>query len=118
MQMFAFGLRSRLLPKAVRRPFSSHSINNINIQRLAAGAESEIQKLEESLSGFGFFYISQCGIDDKVVSSIRDHAASLFALPLEIKQGMHIRNSKHFRGWSAVDEEITLGLSDHKVSKY
>jgi isopenicillin N synthase-like dioxygenase len=85
------------------------------MQRLGAWEKSEILKLEESLTSFGFFYISGCGINESHVLALRRYAAELFALPVSVKADMHIRKSPHFRGWSGIDEEVTLGIPDHKV---
>lgn len=86
------------------------------MQRLVAGEKSEVVKLEESLTGLGFFYISDYGIDESRIIALRHHAAELFALPRSVKAEMHLSKSKHFRGWSGIDEEVTLGIPDHKVT--
>ena len=98
------------------RGISTSEVNTVNIRELRAGSLSELKLLENSLTGLGFFYISDCGISDTLLHSLRIEALGLFSISDAAKQSMHISKSKHFRGWSCVDEEVTQGVPDHKVT--
>jgi isopenicillin N synthase-like dioxygenase len=48
------------------------------------------------------------------MKKVRSQAEYFFTLSPEIKNNIHLRNSIHFRGYSAMDEEITNEVPDHK----
>jgi len=68
------------------------------------------------LSEIGFFYIGdyEDAIPSSLVSKMRAHTDSLFGAKLEEKSAIHLSKSPHFRGWSALNEEVTLGVPDFK----
>ncbi|KAI8901840.1 hypothetical protein BC833DRAFT_511961, partial [Globomyces pollinis-pini] len=69
-------------------------------------------KLKNALTGLGFFYIQDNNFSPKLVQDIRKSANDIFNLPLPDKK--KIKMNKNFRGWGALDEEITLNIPDHK----
>jgi len=55
----------------------------------------------------GFFYLEGHGIDPAQIERTEQIARQFFTLPAEEKQRIAIRNSRHFRGYTAVGGEIT-----------
>lgn len=57
----------------------------------------------------GFFYLIGHDVDEKLCDDIRKQSAEFFALPMETKMKISLENSKHFRGYTAMGGEYTLG---------
>ncbi len=60
----------------------------------------------------GFFVLVDHGVDPRLVDSVFSLSRRLFDLPLEKKQLIDKRRSRHFRGWEAVGSEYTNNRPD------
>ena len=60
----------------------------------------------------GFFVLVNHRVDNELVESVFDVSRRLFDLPLEKKQLIDKRSSRHFRGWEAVGSEYTNNRPD------
>ncbi|KAF9109905.1 hypothetical protein BGX27_007008 [Mortierella sp. AM989] len=70
--------------------------------------------LRESLTKIGTFYIKDHGVPTQVTAGAMKTIREYFALPLEEKKRMLIGNSRHFRGYKLMGEEITNNQVDHR----
>lgn len=70
------------------------------------------EKLLYAAHEVGFFYLVGHDVDEKLCDDIRKLSAEFFALPMETKMKISLSNSKHFRGYTAVGGEYTLGQKD------
>jgi isopenicillin N synthase-like dioxygenase len=93
---------------------STNEIPIVIIPELEKGSKIELQKLRLGLTDLGFFYIKDDSLPPNMVNDLKESAKEMFDLDVAIKRQFHISKSSSFRGWSAVDEEITLGIPDHK----
>jgi isopenicillin N synthase-like dioxygenase len=84
------------------------------ITELEKGSKIELQKLRLGLTDLGFFYIKDDSLPPNMVHDLKESAKEMFDLDIATKRQFHISKSSSFRGWSAVDEEVTLGIPDHK----
>lgn len=55
----------------------------------------------------GFFYLEGHGIEVRQIERLEEISRQFFDLPVEEKQRIALRNSRHFRGYTAVGGEIT-----------
>ena len=80
------------------------------------GCNMERKLLQNALQEIGFFYLGdfESVLSAKKIESIRTLSTNLFNLGVEEKQSIHLSKSSHFRGWSSVNEEVTLGVPDYK----
>ena len=80
------------------------------------GSESEKQALANRVRDIchnvGFFVLTHHRVDPALVESVFSLSRRLFDLPLETKQLIDKRNSRHFRGWEAVGSEYTNNRPD------
>ncbi len=60
----------------------------------------------------GFFYLSGLGLRDGLVDELRATARAFFALPEADKRAIEMVHSPHFRGWTRLGGELTLGQQD------
>lgn len=70
------------------------------------------EKLLHAAHEVGFFYLVGHGISEELCDKLRAQSKEFFRLPLEVKQKIALENSKHFRGYTAVGGEYTLGQKD------
>lgn len=70
------------------------------------------KKLLYAAHEIGFFYLVGHDVEQDLCENIRKQSAEFFALPIETKMKISLSNSKHFRGYTAVGGEYTLGNKD------
>ncbi|KAF9931693.1 hypothetical protein BGZ65_004769 [Modicella reniformis] len=73
-----------------------------------------LSEMRDSLMEIGTFYIKDHGVPTEVTDGAMKAIQDYFALPLEEKSKMHIRNSQHFRGYKLMGEEMTNNQIDHR----
>ncbi len=64
-------------------------------------------RLARTARDTGFFYLVGHGVETERVATMWRLSRNFFALPAEKKTPIAIRNTRHFRGYSGVGEEIT-----------
>lgn len=77
-------------------------------------AEEFVGELRAATRDWGFFYLIGHGISDQLRTDLIAQAREFFALPEDRKQAIHMVNSPHFRGYTAVGNEITRGVRDER----
>ena len=93
--------------------FSKIPLVDLSPRTGSASARAELaEHLREICHTIGFFIAINHGVDNKVVDSVFDTSRRFFNLPLEKKQLIDKRNSRHFRGWEAVGTELTNNRPD------
>ena len=70
------------------------------------------EELRRATHEYGFFYLTGHGIPDEVLSRIIAVGREFFALPEADKLAIENVNSRHFRGYTRVGAEQTLGVTD------
>lgn len=60
----------------------------------------------------GFFYLTGLGLRDGLVDDLYAAARASFALPEKDKRAIEMVRSPHFRGWTRLGGELTLGHQD------
>jgi isopenicillin N synthase-like dioxygenase len=73
-----------------------------------------VKRLIEATTTIGFFYAVEHDIDLELMANLRKQAGEFFTLTDEEKNAIHLSKSPHYRGYTAMDEEITQGVPDHK----
>ncbi|KAG0206134.1 hypothetical protein BGX28_002354 [Mortierella sp. GBA30] len=73
-----------------------------------------LHDMRESLMEIGTFYIKDHGISLDVTAGAMKTIQEYFALPVEEKKKLLIGNSRHFRGYKLMGEEITNNQVDHR----
>lgn len=71
-----------------------------------------LEELREVSRELGFFYLTGHGIDTELPKLLLKNSRDFFALPLEEKLSIEMIHSPHFRGYSRIGAERTLGLPD------
>lgn len=91
----------------------------INVAGLRAlGQENEHRRrkiggeLVAAASEVGFFYVTDHGIQEALLSEARDFAREFFHLPMAAKERLSIREEPSRRGYQFVGENITQGRPD------
>jgi isopenicillin N synthase-like dioxygenase len=82
-----------------------------------AGGELRRQflaQLGEAARDVGFFYLTGHGIAQTQQQAILHLAAEFFALPQADKTAVQMVNSPHFRGYTRLGGELTLGKADQR----
>lgn len=87
----------------------------LDLSRLEGSAE-ESAKFRDDLRRVthevGFFYLTGHGISDETIVNMMTLSRAFFALPEEEKLAIENTNSPHFRGYTRVGGELTLGETD------
>ncbi|KAG0295595.1 hypothetical protein BGZ98_001327 [Dissophora globulifera] len=73
-----------------------------------------LKEMRESLMRIGTFYIKDHGIPSETTAGAMKTVQEYFALPLDEKKKMLIGNSRHYRGYKLIGEEITNNEVDHR----
>ncbi|KAF8917770.1 hypothetical protein EDD21DRAFT_306362 [Dissophora ornata] len=73
-----------------------------------------LRQMRESLTEIGTFYIKDHGVPSEVTAGAMKTIQDYFTLPVEEKKKMVIGNSRHFRGYKLMGEEITNSQIDHR----
>ncbi len=68
--------------------------------------------IKDSCKEFGFFYIKNHQISQNHIDSLIPLMRKFFKLPLEEKNKINIKNSKIFRGYTPLGQELTNGKYD------
>ena len=82
-----------------------------------AGGEARRQFLMwlgEAARDVGFFYLVGHGVAQSQQEAILQLAADFFALPIEEKRKVEMVHSPHFRGYTRLGGELTLGQADQR----
>lgn len=78
-----------------------------------------IQALATACRHHGFFYINHHGIDQKLEESLEKYSEEFFALPVEEKMKISMKNGgRAWRGFFPVGDELTSGKPDLKEGLY
>lgn len=89
----------------------------LDMQLLQGTAEQRQQFLTQlgaAARDVGFFYLTGHGLASDRQQKIMELAAQFFALSAQQKQSVTMRNSPHFRGYTAFEGELTLGKPDRR----
>lgn len=62
----------------------------------------------------GFFYVAHHGVPQPTIDAALNAAEAFFALPVEEKCAVHIRNSRNHRGYVPVNEELLDPAAGHE----
>jgi len=84
------------------------------LQGDAAAQAAFLQQLRHAARDVGFFYLVGHGIALQRQQQILQLAKQFFALPPAAKQAVQMLNSPHFRGYTGVAGELTLGQPDQR----
>ncbi|KAL9644959.1 hypothetical protein ABK040_004452 [Willaertia magna] len=77
-----------------------------------------IKLIGHACERFGFFYISNHGVDESLVNKLMTEGRSFFAKPLDYKNKFHMKNSRVYRGFFELGGELTYGKKDWKEGYY
>ncbi|MDD6055362.1 MAG: 2-oxoglutarate and iron-dependent oxygenase domain-containing protein [Helicobacteraceae bacterium] len=94
-----------------------NSVPVIDLSKLngdKATQEQFFKELRYAAHKIGFFYLVGHGVDLEVCKRLFELSREFFALPLEEKLKISIDNSPHFRGYTQVGGEYTLGSQDFR----
>ncbi|MGI2142023.1 isopenicillin N synthase family dioxygenase [Shewanella baltica] len=87
----------------------------LNLSDWHAGGQSRhafINKLADAARRIGFFYLTGHGIELARQQQVLQLARDFFALPLADKLAVKMTNTPHFRGYTRLQGELTLGKPD------
>lgn len=71
-----------------------------------------LAQLRNATHEVGFFYLVGHAMPTELLEGIFDQARAFFALPLQDKMEIEMKNSPHFRGYTRVGGEFTRGQID------
>ncbi|MBL1376323.1 isopenicillin N synthase family dioxygenase [Zobellella iuensis] len=89
----------------------------LDLSDFHAGGErrqSFLDDLGEAARNVGFFYLVGHGLTNEQQRQVMQLAADFFALPLAQKLEVEMRHSPHFRGYTRLQGEVTLGRPDSR----
>lgn len=61
--------------------------------------EQVVKQIGAACEKYGFFYIANHGIDEKLVDKLMSEGREFFGKPLEYKNKYHMKNSRVYRGF-------------------
>ena len=85
------------------------------VQPSRIGTEAGDQRgreLTQAAASVGLFYITNHGVDEAVLRRAREYSRSFFALPLQRKDEISIRDSPSRRGYQRIGDNVTEGRPD------
>ena len=88
------------------------SVTALPVVDLAADTGVLRDVLREAAHEVGFFYLTGHGVSQTLVSRVLEAARALFALPQVDKDAVAMVRSPHFRGYTRLGGELTLGEVD------
>jgi isopenicillin N synthase-like dioxygenase len=88
------------------------SVTALPVVDLRASSGQLRSSLREAAHGVGFFYLIGHDVPETLVSRVLDAARELFALPQADKDAVAMVRSPHFRGYTRLGGELTLGEVD------
>lgn len=71
-----------------------------------------LDQLRRAAHEIGFFYLTGHGIDPALQQQVLAVSRQFFNLPAAAKHGVSMVNSPHFRGYTRIGSELTLGKQD------
>jgi len=87
----------------------------LDLSRLSAGkaeAEAFREQLREATHEYGFFYLTGHGVPGELIERVMRTSRAFFDLPEADKMAIENLKSPHFRGYTRVGGELTLGRVD------
>jgi len=97
----------------ITRPVTT--IPTIDLRELMPGASERARALEElrrTVGTIGAFYLVGHGIADAAGDRLLELTRRFFALPESDRRAIEMANSPHFRGYTALGNELTQGRPD------
>lgn len=94
---------------------TTSTIPVIDLSKLDGTAEQRSEFLSElrvAARDIGFFYLTNHGVDQHLLSQVQKLSRDFFALPQQDKDRVAMVNSKHFRGYNRAASERTRGQPD------
>lgn len=94
---------------------TTSTIPVIDLSKLDGTAEQRSEFLSElrvAARDIGFFYLTNHGVDQHLLSQVQKLSRDFFALPQQEKDRVAMVNSKHFRGYNRAASERTRGQPD------
>lgn len=91
------------------------TIPTIDLRQLSPGAEGRaaaLERLRRTVGGIGAFYLVGHGVVPETADRIFELTRRFFALPESERRAIEMVNSPHFRGYTALGNEITQGRPD------
>jgi isopenicillin N synthase-like dioxygenase len=91
------------------------TIPTIDLRHLAPGApqrEAALEELRLTLGTIGAFYLVGHGVADESADRLFALSRRFFALPESERRSIEMANSPHFRGYTALGNELTQGRPD------
>ncbi|KAF9572716.1 hypothetical protein EC968_009531 [Mortierella alpina] len=97
-------------------PYNPVTVKTLSLQDfLNLGTRPQfLKEMRESLIKIGTFYIKDHGVPAELTRGAMKSIQDFFALPLEEKKKIVIGNSRHFRGYKVMGEELTNNQVDHR----
>jgi isopenicillin N synthase-like dioxygenase len=68
-----------------------------------------IQQIGDACQTYGFFYISNHGVNGELIDQLMSQGRQFFGKSMEYKNKFHMKNSRVYRGYFHVGEELTYG---------
>ncbi|MHA6669792.1 isopenicillin N synthase family dioxygenase [Homoserinimonas sp. A447] len=87
----------------------------LDLSRLDEGAmeaDAFRTELREATHEYGFFYLTGHGVPQELLDDAITTARDFFNLPVEEKMSIENLKSPHFRGYTRIGGELTLGKTD------
>jgi isopenicillin N synthase-like dioxygenase len=98
---------------STRSPLTTLPILDLSrLNGTAAEAEEFREDLRRVTHEVGFFYLVGHGISDTTIANMMDLSRAFFALPEDEKLAIENTHSPHFRGYTRMGGELTLGKTD------
>ncbi|HEV7583979.1 MAG TPA: 2-oxoglutarate and iron-dependent oxygenase domain-containing protein [Mycobacterium sp.] len=88
------------------------SVTALPVVDLAVSAGRLHEGLREAAHEVGFFYLTGHGVPETLVARVLEAARKLFELPQADKDAVAMVRSPHFRGYTRLGGELTLGEVD------
>ena len=90
------------------------NLPTFNYTDIVSHDPSVLQRLRHTCHNTGFFYLRCPELTAGLLKTMFEQTRNFFALPAAEKNAIHLSLSRHFRGYSVLDEEETQGTPDHK----
>ncbi len=90
-------------------------IPTIDLRQLAPGAaerDAALEQLRSTVATIGAFYLVGHGVEPEAADRVLSLSRQFFALPLAQRREIEMVNSPHFRGYTALGNELTQGRPD------
>jgi len=91
------------------------TIPTIDLRRLSPSADGrsvELERLRRTVGSVGAFYLVGHGVEPEAADRAVDLCRRFFALPEAERRAIEMVNSSHFRGYTALGNELTQGRPD------